>query len=117
MFSELSKHIKCKEDAVIRGLQRKNESEEKKPRITTNLLPSSLRLGPVLGSKHAEVKSFKSNGRKPTLELKPRPSSKHKVIESKLFFLGAYYTITFSLPKIFHERNYIVKSVANFYKS
>lgn len=80
---ELSKHIKCKEDAIIKGLQKKSNLAENKP----SLLPSSLRIGPVLGSKHAEAKSLKTNRRKLTLELKPRVLIKQKAIESKLAFL------------------------------
>lgn len=82
-FIELSKHIKCKEDASIKASQKIKSQHDNSTADECSVLKVKMkpRLDLMsLGSKHAEVKvNTMRNRRKPTLEIQSTIPTKIKL--------------------------------------
>lgn len=77
-FIELSKHIKCKEDASIKASQHDNSTADECSVLKVKMKPRLDLMS--LGSKHAEVKlNTMRNRRKPTLEIQSTIPTKIKL--------------------------------------
>lgn len=77
-FIELSKNLKCKEDASIKASQKINSTADECSVLKVKIKPRLDLMS--LGSKHAEVKlNAMRNRRKPTLEIQSTIPTKIKL--------------------------------------